>query len=82
MTENAGSRQRRAVQIRWTPRLIVGVVLTLLAMVFALQNLNYVDVDILFWDFRMRLVWALAIFAIIGVILGWMLPKVRSVTRR
>lgn len=78
MSEKTVTTSRRGVQVRWTPRLIIALVLLFLALVFALQNFDHVDVNILFWDFSMRLVWALMIFALIGAVLGWMLPKFRS----
>lgn len=76
------ARRSRSIQIRWTPRLILFVVLLVLALLFALQNLGHIDVRLLFWEVRLRLVWALLAFALVGAILGWLVPKLRSALRR
>ena len=76
------ARRSGPIQIRWTPKLIVFLVLLVLALIFALQNLSHVDVSLLFWEVRMRLVWALLTFTLVGAILGWMVPKLRSGRRR
>ena len=76
------TRRSRSVQIRWTPKLILFVILLVLALIFFLQNLGHVDVRLLFWEVRMRLVWALLIFTLVGAILGWLAPKLRSGLRR
>ena len=76
------ARRSRPIQIRWTPKLILFVALLVLALVFALQNLGHVDVRLLFWEVRLRLVWALLTFTLVGAILGWLVPRLRSALRR
>ena len=78
----AAARRSSPIQIRWTPKLILFVVLLVLALIFFLQNLGHVDVRLLFWEVRMRLVWALLTFTLVGAILGWLAPKLRSGWRR
>jgi uncharacterized integral membrane protein len=67
---------------RVTPKMLVFIVLLVLAIVFAVQNSDHVDVQVYFWDVRLRLVWALLIVGVIGAILGWILPRIRSGARR
>lgn len=75
-------RRSGAIHVHWTPRLILVLVLLFVALLFALQNLDHVDVSLLFWEVRMRLVWALAVFALIGAILGWLVPRIPWRSRR
>lgn len=82
MSQPTGNRGGSARGIRLTPKLITFVVLLLLALIFASQNFEHVDVTVLFWEFHMRLVWALLAFALIGAILGWMVPRIRAGSRR
>ena len=82
MSQPAQRGPSRSIQIRWTPKLIIFVVLLVLALIFAVQNFQHVDVTIFFWEFRLRLVWALLAFTVIGMVLGWLVPRVRSVGRR
>lgn len=57
------------------------VVLAVLLLIFALTNLQHVDVSLLFWEVRMRLVWALLLFGLIGVVIGLAAPRFRSPRR-
>lgn len=82
MSERTVSRRQGGIQIRWTPKLVFSLVLLLLAVIFALQNFEHVDVQVFFWEVRMRLVWTFLIFALIGAFLGWMLPRLRHGLRR
>lgn len=66
----------------WTPRIIITIVLAVLLLIFALGNLEHVDVSLIFWEVRMRLVWALLLFAAIGVVIGLIAPRFRSRPRR
>ncbi len=63
--------------IQLSPRRVAFVVILILAIVFAAQNAQRVDLTVFFWEFRIRLVWALLIFGLIGAVLGWMVPRVR-----
>jgi len=60
-----------------SPKRLAFAILLILAVVFAAQNSQRVDLTLFFWEFRMRLVWALLIFGLIGAILGWMVPVLR-----
>lgn len=82
MDGQAGSHGRGRMHLRWTPRLITFIVLMALAVVFAVQNAEHVDITVLFRELRMRLVWALVAFGLIGAILGWMVPRLRAGSRR
>lgn len=68
--------------VRVTPRLIVWLVLLVLLVIFIGQNAQHVDVTLYFWEFRMRLIWVLLGAALIGAILGWLVPRVRRASRR
>jgi uncharacterized integral membrane protein len=63
--------------VRVSPKAVAFVLLLILAVIFAAQNSQRVDLTLFFWEFRMRLVWALLIFGLIGAILGWMVPFLR-----
>ncbi len=63
--------------IQLSPLRVAFVVILILAIVFAAQNAQRVDLTVFFWEFRIRLVWALLIFGLIGAVLGWMVPRVR-----
>ncbi|HYH13439.1 MAG TPA: LapA family protein [Thermomicrobiales bacterium] len=82
MSHQAADRDGSARGIRLTPKLVAFVVLLVLALIFASQNFEHVDVTVFFWEFHMRLVWALLGFALIGAILGWMVPRIRAGSRR
>ena len=82
MDQQVGNRGGSGLGIHVTPKLIVFIVLLVLAVLFAAQNSERVDLTLFFWDFELRLVWALLAFALIGAILGWMVPKIRSGSRR
>lgn len=76
MAQSAPQRRSSPVSIQWTPRLITFVVLLILLLIFILQNSEPVDVTFLFWNFEMGLVWALLGSAIVGALLGWMVPRI------
>lgn len=73
---------RRTSGFTWTPRIIITIVLAVLLLIFALGNLEHVDVSLIFWEVRMRLVWALLLFAAVGVVIGLLAPRLRSKPRR
>lgn len=80
-SETATTRQRvepARERSPWTPRLIAWTVILFLLLLFALQNLDEVEVRVLLWVFDVQLVWALLIFALLGYILGWIRPRFRS----
>ncbi|MCC6793459.1 MAG: LapA family protein [Thermomicrobiales bacterium] len=53
-----------------------GILLIFLA-VFAVQNDDPASVRIIAWDVDIRLAWALLIAAGVGVIIGWLLGRLR-----
>lgn len=82
MSQPVSNRRSSAISVQWTPRLIAFVVLLILLVIFVAQNSEPVDVSFLFWDFGMRLVWALLGSAIVGALLGWMVPRLWPRRRR
>ena len=76
------TRGLRRIQPRWTPRLIAFVTLLVVALILMLQNWNHVDINVLFWDLRIRLVWALLSAFVLGGLLGWSVPYLRAGLRR
>jgi uncharacterized integral membrane protein len=70
-------RREYPTGISLSPKRVAFVILLILAVVFAAQNSQRVDLTVFFWEFRMRLVWALLIFGLIGAILGFMVPFLR-----
>jgi uncharacterized integral membrane protein len=80
--ERQPARTRDDGGLRLTPRRVIFIVLLVLAVVFAAQNAQWVDLTVYFWEFRLRLVWALLIFGAIGALLGWMVPRLRAGRRR
>jgi uncharacterized integral membrane protein len=83
MAQQQGSVQRSStVSRQWIPRLVAFIVLLILLLVFVAQNSERVDVSFFFWDFHMRLVWALLGAAVVGVLLGWMVPRLWPRRRR
>jgi uncharacterized integral membrane protein len=54
------------------------LVLLALALILMLQNWDHVNINLLFWNLRMRLVWALLSVFLLGAVLGWSVPYVRA----
>jgi uncharacterized integral membrane protein len=75
---NATAPQPAAKQSIWTPRLIAWLVLLVVLLVFALQNLERVELRLLFWVIDVQLVWIVLAAALLGYILGWFRPHFRS----
>ncbi len=65
-------------RLNWTPKLVGFLILLVLTLILLLQNWGHVYVYILFWDFRIRLVWALLGAFLLGALLGWMVPNLRE----
>ncbi len=65
-------------RLAWTPKLIAVLVLLVLSLILLLQNWGHVYIYILFWDFRLRLIWALLGTFLLGALLGWMVPNLRE----
>ena len=56
-------------QISW--RVIVGIVVAALAVVFILQNTEKVDIDFLVFSFEVGMWFGLLLAFVFGVIVGW-----------
>ena len=54
----------------------------LLLLIFALQNLQVVSVSLIFVEMEMRLLWALLLFALIGAVIGLVMPRFWLRSRR
>jgi len=65
-------------RVDWSPKLIGFLVLLALCLILLLQNWAHVYVYVLFWDFRIRLVWALLGAFLLGALLGWRIPHLRT----
>jgi uncharacterized integral membrane protein len=60
------------------PKLIVGIVLAVLALVFIFQNTEKREVNFLFWDISAPTwLWMLIVFAA-GVVVGLLIPRFRN----
>jgi uncharacterized integral membrane protein len=75
--------QKRAWRrIKLTPRLTVGIVIAVLALIFIFQNTNRTRVDLLFWHVdRPAWLWLLIVFAagfIVGSIFPWFRRRART----
>ena len=62
---------------RWTLRLVVTAVLLALLATFIAQNYETVEVRVLFWSTDMRLAWTVLLAALGGIVVGWLLPRLR-----
>jgi uncharacterized integral membrane protein len=58
-------------------RLVVTALLLALLAAFIAQNYETVEVRVLFWSTEMRLAWIVLLAALGGIIVGWLLPRVR-----
>jgi uncharacterized integral membrane protein len=54
-------------------KLIFGIILACLAVVFTIQNVTSVDLTFLFWTLSMSRVLLMLLILSLGIILGWML---------
>jgi uncharacterized integral membrane protein len=63
-------------------KIIFGVIVVVIALVFSMQNAGMVEVKFFGWSFAASL--ALLIFAalVIGFVSGWILPSALRLTRR
>ncbi len=62
-------------QRRWTPRLVAWAAVLVLLVVFVAENFEVVEVRLIFWRIETRLAWALLIAGLLGVAVGWLLPR-------
>jgi uncharacterized integral membrane protein len=56
-------------------KLVISIVLLILAAVIIFQNTTLVDLKLLFWNFQASLIILLILVFIIGIIIGYFLPK-------
>ena len=56
-------------QVNW--RVIVGIVVLVLSIVFILQNTQEVNIDFLFFDFKVGMWFGLLLAFVLGAIVGW-----------
>ena len=61
----------------WTLHLVVAAVVLALAAAFVAQNYEPVEVRLLFWRLNMRVAWIGTLALLIGVVIGWFLPRRR-----
>ena len=54
-------------------RLISGITLVLLVVIFTLQNTEVVNINFLFWQFSMSRVLLIFVLLLTGVVIGWLL---------
>jgi uncharacterized integral membrane protein len=68
---------RRDRNRRVSPKLVIWAVVALLAVVLIAQNSRKARIDILFWDVTAGLWFILLIVFGLGVLLGFLLPRLR-----
>jgi uncharacterized integral membrane protein len=62
---------------RISPKLVLALILAGLLVILILQNTRDTQVNLLFWDVTAGL-WTLLVGAVLlGMVLGWLLPKLR-----
>ncbi len=87
MADVGGSGEvRRADEIgrgpKMSPRHIVALVLVVLLVIVAVQNLEDAQFSVLFWDVTMPLVVMIAIFGVGGFAVGWLIRGRREKRER
>lgn len=56
-------------------KLVIIIILLIFTVVIVLQNTNPVNFKLLFWDFQASLIILLLLVFLIGVIIGFIIPK-------
>jgi uncharacterized integral membrane protein len=70
-------RDRPAQQRTYTGKVVLWVVVAVLVVILILQNNRDVRVELYFWDVTVSL-WVLLLGTlVVGMLLGWALPKLR-----
>ncbi len=64
------------VRFQWTPKLIAWLVLLVISLILILQNWDIVTINVLFWEFDIRLAWAMIVVFLVGAVLGWAIPRI------
>jgi uncharacterized integral membrane protein len=62
----------------WTLHLVVAAVVLALLAAFVAQNYESVEVRLLFWRVNMRVAWIGTLALLIGIVIGWLLPRRRG----
>ena len=60
-----------------TWRLALAAVAAAILVLFIAENFVVVEVRLILWEQRMRLAWALLLAGGLGVVLGWLLARLR-----
>jgi uncharacterized integral membrane protein len=69
--------RERPERRRVSPKLVLALIVAGLAVILILQNTRDTQVNLLFWDVTAGL-WTLLLGAVVlGMLLGWLLPKLR-----
>ena len=63
-------------------RLLIGLVIGVAAVVFAVQNPEQVSYHFLAWDFQMSRAFVVLGALVIGVVIGWALTGLRRIGQR
>lgn len=61
-----------------SPKAIVGGAVLLLLAGFFLQNMQKVQINLLWFDWETRLIWALLMSAVVGAVAAWLFGSLRS----
>jgi lipopolysaccharide assembly protein A len=69
-----GESQGRSI----SAKVVIWIVVAVIALVLILQNTNKTKVHILFWDVTTGLWFLLVIVFALGLLVGWLLPKLRG----
>ncbi len=77
----SGTHPTRSRERQWLVRLVPGLIVLALFVVFAVENGRTVRVRFLFWQVNTSLSWALLVAGLLGLILGLMLPWLRRFFR-
>ncbi|MEX2256521.1 MAG: LapA family protein [Acidimicrobiia bacterium] len=63
-------------------RHVIALILVALLVIIAVQNLERVPMDILFWDVRMPLIVLVTVAGVIGFVVGWLFFRARERRQR
>lgn len=63
----------RSSDLNW--KVIGGIVVLALAVIFILQNTETQNINFLFWDVEVGMWFGLLIALLLGVLIGWLAPK-------
>jgi uncharacterized integral membrane protein len=69
----------RRSQGRLYVRLAGGLIALVLFIIFAVENGRTVRVRFFFWELNTSLAWALVVAALLGLVLGLLVPRIRRV---